>query len=300
MDKATRRKIKLWERKGAETERLKERAANLLKKASDAELVMKSAFEAIIVKTAYSAGLDALPLEAVVTRMAGLAGVAKAQRAAVAKDPAVAVAKLGGDDVQQDEGAIELIVEIGRNTSEKRFAVLDEYLTWNGRDGEWSGKVTPAVLTIFEALFEPRRLKYSVNELECSAGDSSNTARQTTENVGDGMNSVAIDGVQPAMSADAGNKLLDQPETTGPIPGEGAAGEAANSKPDREEVGPEPEGAAAAGSYGLQDPHEITWPIKTETSAPAEEQTPSASGKPTASTRLPRSPFAGLRRHGLG
>jgi len=183
MDKATRRKIKLWERKGAETGRLKERAANLLKKASDAELVMKSTFKALIVKTAYSAGLDALPLEAVVTGMAGLAGVAKAQRAAVAKDPSVAVAKLGGDDVKQDEGAIELIVEIGRNTSEKRFAVLDEYLTWNGRDGEWSGKVTPAVLTVFEALFEPRRLKYSVNELECPAGDSSNTACQTAENV---------------------------------------------------------------------------------------------------------------------
>jgi hypothetical protein len=296
MDKATRRKIKLWERKEAETGRLKERAANLLKKASDAELVMKSTFEALIVKTAYSAGLDALPLEAVVTGMAGLAGVAKAQRAAVAKDPSVAVAKLGGDDVKQDEGVIELIVEIGRNTSEKRFAVLDEYLTWNGRDGEWSGKVTPAVLTVFEALFEPRRLKYSVNELECPAGDSSNTACQTTENVGDGMNFVAIDGIHSAMSADAGDKLLDQPETTGPIPGEGATGEAASSKPDREEVGPQPEGAAAAGSYGLQDLHGI----ETETSAPVEEQTPSAPGKPTATTRLPRNPFAGLRRHGLG
>jgi hypothetical protein len=79
VDKATRRQIKLWKRKAAEAPRLKERAANLLKKAGDAELVKKSAFEALVVRTAYAAGLDALPLGAVVSGMAGLASLAKAE-----------------------------------------------------------------------------------------------------------------------------------------------------------------------------------------------------------------------------
>jgi hypothetical protein len=301
VDKATRRKIKLWERKAAETARLKERAANLLKKAGDAELVKKSAFEALIVRTAYAAGLDALPLEAVVSGMAGLASLAKAEPMPAAKDRVAPADKSGGDDVKQDEGAIELIVDIGRNTSEKRFAVLDKYLTWNGRVGEWSGKVTPAVLTIFEALFEPRRLKYSVNELKSSGGESSNTPSQTVDNVADAMRlEENIDNVHPVMSVDAGNQTLGQPETTGPGPGEGATGEAATSEPDHEEVGPGPGGVTEAGSYGLQDPQGTTGPVTSDTSTPAEEPPPFPSAKPTAITRMPRNPFAGLRRHGPG
>ena len=69
---------------------------------------------------------------------------------------------------------IDLIVDIGRNTSKERFAVLDQYLTWNGKDGEGSGRVTKAVLSIFEGLFEARRLKYSKHDLQNAEGGSSN------------------------------------------------------------------------------------------------------------------------------
>jgi hypothetical protein len=300
MDKATQRRIKQCEKRAAEAARLKEKVANLLKKAGDVEAAQKSAFEVLIVKAAYAAGLDALPLEAVVSGMMGLAGVAKAEPMPAAKDPVAPAGKSGGDDVQQDEGAIELVVDIGRNTSEKRFAVLDKYLTWNGRDGEWSGKVTPVVLTLFEALFEPRRLKYSVHELKSSGGESSNTPSQIIDNVADAMRlEEDIDSIHPVMSVDAGNQTLDQPETTGPGSSEGTKGEAATSGPDHKEVGPGPGGATEAGSYGLHDPQGTTGPVKSDTSTPAEEQAPSPSAKPTT-TRMPRSPFAGLRRHGLG
>lgn len=300
MDKTTQRRIKQYEKSAAEVARLKEKAANLLKKAGDVEAAQKSAFEALIVKAAYAASLDALPLEAVLAGMAGLAGVAKAEGSPIAKDSA-APAQLGGDDDQHDEGAIELIVEIGRNTSQKRFEVLDKYLTWNGRDGEWSGRVTPAALTKFEALFEPRRLKYTVHALKSPGGESSNTSSQTADNVADTTRSEEdIDSVHPVMSVYAGNKTQGQPETTGPGPGEGATGEAATSEPHREEVAPGPGGAIEAGSYGLQDPQGTAGPVTSDTSTPTEEQAPSPYAKPAATTRMPRSPFAGLRRHGLG
>jgi hypothetical protein len=280
MDKATRRQIKAFEKRAGEAVRLKGKAANLLKKAGDIEVAQKAAFDAIILKTAYATGLDALPLGAIV---AGFAALSDASKPKEEQTP-------GGDRVQSDEATVDLVVDIGRNTSEERFAVLDQYLTWNGKDGEWSGPVTKAVLSIFEGLFEARRLKYSMHDLRNAESGSSNTSTPGADNVAH----PAQDG-EPASpefrdAVDVDNRTPGETVTTTPVPAEPELREATSPELD-EAAGPGREDSAAA--TGGQPPETIG-PI-----AAAGGQKPSASSKPTAAG-LPRSPLAGLRRRDQG
>lgn len=262
MDKATRRQINAFEKRAGEAARLKGKAADLLKKAGDIEVAQKAAFDAIILKTAYAVGLDALPLGAIV---AGFSALSDASKPTQEQTPST-------DHVQSDDDTIDLIVDIGRNTSKERFAVLDQYLTWNGKDGEWSGRVTKTVLSIFEGLFEARRLKYSKHELQNTEGGSSNTVTPGPDNVA----SAVLDGdpASPESSdaVDVDNRNTGEAATTMPVPAEPELREAAISEID-EASGPDRQGAAA------------------------NDQKPSSR---SMAAGLPRSPFAGLRRHGQG
>jgi hypothetical protein len=281
MDKATRRQINAFEKRAGEAARLKGKAANLLKKAGDIEVTQKAAFDVIILKTAYATGLDALPLGAIVAGFAALSDASKPKKEEQTS---------GGDRVQSDEATIDLIVDIGRNTSEERFAVLDQYLTWSGKNGEWSGPVTKAVLSIFEDLFEPRRLKYSSHDLQNADSGSSNTSTPGADNVAH----PALDG-EPASpessdAVDVDNRTTGETLTTTPVPAE----------PELREVTP-PELNEAA-SPGREDRAAATGGQPPETIGPiaaADGQKPSAPSKPAA-TGLPRSPLAGLRRRGQG
>jgi hypothetical protein len=280
MDKATRRQINAFEKRAGEAARLKGKAANLLKKAGDIEVAQKTAFDAIILKTAYATGLDALPLGAIV---AGFAALSEASKQKKEQRP-------GGDRVQSDEATIDLIVDIGRNTSEERFAVLDQYLTWNGKDGKWSGPVTRAVLSIFEGLFEPRRLKYSMHDLQNAESGSSNTSTPGADNVAH----PPLDG-EPASpessdAVDVDNRTTGETATTTPVP---AQPELREVTPPELNQAPSPGGEDRAAATGGQPPETIG-PI-----AAADGQKPSAPSKPAA-TGLPRSPLAGLRRRGQG
>jgi hypothetical protein len=280
MDKATRSQIKAFEKRAGEAARLKGKAANLLKKAGDIEVVQKAAFEAIILKTAYATGLDALPLGAIVAGFAAFSDASKPKEERTSNR----------DRVQSDEATIDLVVDIGRNTSEERFAVLDQYLTWNGRDGKWSGPVTRAVLSIFEGLFEPRRLKYSRHDLQNAESGSSNTFTPGADNVAQ----PALDGEPaPPESRDVvkvENRTTGETVTTIPVPAEPELRGATSPGLD-EAAGPGREDSAAA--TGGQPPETIG-PI-----AAADGQKPSASSKPSVAG-LPRSPLAGLRRRGQG
>ena len=278
MDKATRRKINAFEKQAGEAARLRGKAANLLKKAGDIEVARKADFDAIILKTVYAVGLDALPLGAIVD---GFAALSEASKLKKEQTP-------GGDRVQSDEATIDLIVDIGRNTSKERFAVLDQYLTWDGKTGHWYGLVTKAVLPIFEGLFEPRRLTYSMHDLRDAEGGSSNTSTPGADNVAhpaqDGV--PASPGSRDAVGVD--NRTTGETVTTIPVSAEPELREATTPEPD-EAAGPGREDSAAA-TGGQQS--ETIGPI-----AAADGQNPSASSKPTAAG-LPRSPLAGLRRRG--
>ncbi len=258
--------------------RLKGKAANLLKKADDIEIAQKAAFDAIILKTAYATGLDALPLGAIV---AGFAALSDASKLKEEQTP-------GGDHVQSDEDTIDLIVDIGRNASKERFAVLDQYLTWNGKNGEWSGRVTKAVLAIFEGLFEARRLKYSQHDLQKAEGGSSNTFTPGADHVASAV--LDSDPASPESSdaVDVDNRATGGAVTTMPVPAEPELREAASSEID-EADGSGREGAAA-GSTGQR-----LGPIRP--AAAADDQKPSLK---SIAAGLPRSPFAGLRRGGQG
>jgi hypothetical protein len=277
MDKATRRQINAFEKRAGEAARLKGKAADLLKKAGDIEVAQKAAFDAIILKTAYAVGLDALPLGAIVAGFAALSDASKTKKEE--QTP-------GGDRVQSEEATIDLIVDIGRNTSEERFSILDQYLTWNGKNGEWSGRVTKAVLSIFEGLFEARRLKYSKHDLQNAEGGSSNTFTPGADNVAN----AALDGdpASPESSdaVDVDNWTAGAAVTTMLVPAEPELREAASSEID-EAAGPDREGAAAGSRTGQRP-----GPIR-----PAADQKLSSK---SMAAGLPRSPFAGLRRGGQG
>jgi hypothetical protein len=138
----------------------------LLKKAGDIQTTQRPVFDAIILKMAYAAGLDRLPLAAVVSGFATLHSISTTEFTPVSgADPvtaAKAVEREGDADVQANAVNIDLIVKISRNTAAKRFALLDKYLIWNGKEGRWMGKVSLPVLKLFEELFEPHRLIYSM------------------------------------------------------------------------------------------------------------------------------------------
>jgi hypothetical protein len=267
-----------FEKRAGEAARLKGKAANLLKKVGDIEVAQKAAFDALILKTAYATGLDALPLRAIV---AGFAALSEASKPKQEQTPST-------DHVQSDDDTIDLIVDIGRNTSKERFAVLDQYLTWNGKDGEWSGRVTKAVLSIFEGLFEARRLKYSKHDLQNAEGGSSNTITSGADNVSNAA--LGGDPASPESSdaVDVGNWTAGEAVTTTPVPVEPELREAASSEID-EAAGADRQGTAA-GSTGQR-------PGPIHPAAAADDQKPSSR---SMAAGLPRSPFAGLRRGGQG
>ena len=130
MQKTVESTIKQLEKKAAQAERLRKRAAILLKEAADIEVTKKPLFEALILKSAYAAGLDRLPLSTIVVGFEALrdASVAKTMIDSPPRKPRVDAP--GG---LADKATIQLVVKIGRNTAPSRFVVLDQYLAWNGK-----------------------------------------------------------------------------------------------------------------------------------------------------------------------
>jgi len=116
MDKATRRQIKKFEKGAEKAAQLKEAAARLLKKADDIQTSQRPVFDAIILKMAYGAGLDRLPLAAVVSGFAALHSISTAEFTPVSGADPVTAAKTGeresDADVQANEVNIDLIVKI--------------------------------------------------------------------------------------------------------------------------------------------------------------------------------------------
>jgi hypothetical protein len=275
MDKATRRQIKKFEKGAEKAARLKEAAARLLKKADDIQATQKPVFDAIILKMAYAAGLDRLPLGAIVSGFATLHSSSTTEFTTISDaDPVSAVETVDRDgdaEVQASEVNIDLIVKISRNTAPKRFALLDKYLVWNGKEGRWMGKISLLVLKQFEALFEPHRLIYSASASETAEEGASNTTTLADE----------------AMADDSKGAI--EPPTTD---GETGAGE----------------GGDPFASDGIISVKVASAEPSTTISSRADEDAPSdaaaggtepaRSSEALATTAVPRSPFASLRRRG--
>jgi len=275
MDKAIRRQIKKFEKGANKAARLKEAAAQLLKRAGDIQAAQKPAFDAIILKSAYAAGLDRLPLGVVISGFAALHGTSTAEfipnvSGVDAASVAEPVERERGADVQAGEANIDLIVKISRNTTPKRFALLDEYLVWNGKEGRWTGKVTLLVLRQFEELFEAHRLIYSLPASGFAENGASNTNASVTELLAD-------DSKGPAELPIADGKQVDK------------GSDASLSD------GPHPVAVASA------DPAATINPADNEEARldPATEgREPAGASEPPVATTVPRSPFAGLSRRG--
>ena len=278
MDKATRRQINAFEKRAGEAVRLKEKAANLLKKAGDIEVAQKAAFDAIILKTAHAAGLDALPLGVIV---AGFAALWESSKRKKEQAP-------DSDRVQSDEATINLVVDIGRNTSKERFVVLDQYLTWNGKNGEWSGSVTKAALTIFESIFEPRRLKYSTHGLQNLDIATSKTITPTAEKVAHAALGIELEPPESSDAIEVDNGISGEVVTAVPVPAEREVQEATCLELNKAIGSSREDSAAATGGLPSQTIGAI---------AATSGVNPFVMSKPMVAG-LPRSPFAGLRPGG--
>lgn len=180
MDKTVERAIRQLEKRAAKAERLKERAATLLKEADDIETTKKPLFEALILKSAYAAGLDRLPLSTIV---AGFEALGDASEPKTRYDSTPSMRRIDASGSLADDATIHLVVKIGRNTAPSKFVVLDQYLAWNGKEGHWSGMVSPAVLTEFEAMFGQERILSSKLLPELLGGATPNTSARPCDTI---------------------------------------------------------------------------------------------------------------------
>jgi hypothetical protein len=308
MDQTIRREIKRFEKRAETAARLRERAASLLEKAGDIEVAQKPVFDAILLKTAYAAGLDRLPLSTIVAAFATLKGASRAEG-----NPETFGAKLDfipqpigrgrdGQDVEADAATIDLVVKIGRNTAPGRFAALDEYLTWNGKDGHWSGKVSPAVLKIFEGMFEPERLIHAMQVHEFVENGSPNTSTDALDNIESATRRLdptpaAFPAATEVDPADVHDHVGEQPTMIEPASARLATGEAMK-------IGGAVEGRPQVISSSNSDQAaDLSSNIGTAASdaqpgavAGCGAPPGSSSSEPSGPTPVPRSPFAGLRR----
>jgi hypothetical protein len=275
MDKATRRQIKKFEKGAEKAAQLKEAAARLLKKADDIQATQRPVFDAIILKMAYAAGLDRLPLGVVVSGFATLQSTSTAEFTPVSgADPVTAAKTVERErdaDVQANEVNIDLIVKISRNTAAKRFALLDKYLIWNGKEGRWMGRVSLLVLKLFEELFEPHRLIYSMP----APGSTEKTASNTTA-------------VADEVLAD------DSIGATGPLTTEEKPGAGEGRDPSSSD-------GIVSVKVASADPSTTLSPAANDdasSDAAVGGTAPARSSEPPAANAVPRSPFASLRRRG--
>lgn len=296
MDKTVERGIRQLEKKAAKAERLKERAATLLKEANDIEMTKKLLFEALILKSAYAAGLDRLPLSAIVAGFETLCDASVATATIDSPPSATTVEASGG---LADDATIHLVVKIGRNTAPSRFAVLDQYLAWNGKEGHWSGAVNPAVLTVFEAMFEQERIFFSKPLPELLGGESPNTSAGSCDNISNVVRHLdpSATEIHQREPNDARDQVDEQPTA--------AVDPVASTAPGT---------YAAEGSEAIQGGSHVIPSSGNDAAAEpatgkgmsATDADPGASATPSTPsqvpgqvlTRLPRGPFAGLRRHG--
>jgi hypothetical protein len=270
MDKMTQRQIKKFEKGADKAARLKEAAARLLKKADDIQANQKPVFDAVILKLAYAAGLDRLPLGDVASSFATLRSTSTAEFTSISDEDPVSAAEAaegeGDADLQASE-IIDLIVKIGRNTAPKKLALLDKYLVWNGKEGRWTGKVSLLVLKLFEGLFEPHRLIYSVDVSESAESNAPNTIVPAGEFLAEGSTELRIgNGTQ----VDEGGKV----SSSDGIPSVKVAS-----------TGP----STTVGPVANDD---------ASSDAAASGTEPARSSEPLAAAAVPRSPFASLRRRG--
>ena len=293
MGKTAEREIRLWEEQAAKAAKLKERAAVLLRQAETIELKQKRLFESVILKTAYAAKLQQLPLSTIVAGLRALRDAAAgAETDYVNTDPLAQPIKanLDGSGSPTSEATIGLVVKISRNTAPGRFAVLDQYLTWNGKDGHWSGMVSRAALEVFEAAFEPERLIVSKEGHELADTNALNTAVEVSDDSPEApgeatqTTSQHVAQIEKAQPADVKDEE-DEPSAAG-----GDAVGRACPAPDAAPTPICPSGyhhaadLAASNSAGEVDPGSMAAP-----------GTPPELLGPMPTSRLPR-PFAGLPR----
>jgi hypothetical protein len=312
MNKTIRREIERFEKRAETAARLRERAASLMEKAGDIEVAQKPMFDAILLKTAYAAGLDRLPLSTIVAGFATLKGASRTE-----DNPETFGARFDfipqpvergrdGQDGQADAATIDLVVKIGRNTAPRRFAALDEYLTWNGKDGRWSGKVSPAVLKIFEGIFEPERLIHAMRFRELVGNGSPNTSTDALDNIASASGPGDLTPAQSpraagvAEGADTHDQIAEQPTMVESLASERrVSGEAM-------ETGEAVEGLQKAISSGHSDQTAELPSTIGATGSGIQPDTVAHRGSSLGASELssaipvPRSPFSGLRRRSGG
>ena len=295
MNKAVERAIKQFEKKAVKAARLKERAATLLKEANDIETTKTPLFEALILKSAYAAGLDRLPLSTIVAGFEAL-GDASEAKAKNSSPPSMPRVDVSGD--LADDATIHLVVKIGRNTAPSRFAVLDQYLAWNGKEGHWSGMVSPAVLTVFEAMFEQERILSSKLLPELLKNDTPNTSAGVSDNIANAVGPLG----PPATEADQRNPNNARDEVDEQPP---AAVNPVESRVPVTYVPVEGGEAIQGGSHVVPSSgNDAAAEPSTRETKSTTDAGPGALANPSTPpevpgqvlTRLPRSPFAGLRR----
>jgi hypothetical protein len=167
MDKRVARDVKKLAKNAAKAALLNERAAALLARAGKIEAAQKVDVRALIVRLVVANGLDQLAPAMIVDAFAKLGQAFKedghpARSVMVTSaNEADRIERGGSTHADSANRGVDLIVKIGRNTTEARFALLNEHLHWSGKDGRWSGEVTPAALKMFEVEFEGHRLVYA-------------------------------------------------------------------------------------------------------------------------------------------
>jgi hypothetical protein len=299
MDKSVESAIRQLEKRAAKAERLKKRAATLQKEAADIEATRKPLFEALILKSAYAAGLDRLPLSTIVAGFEALRDVSEAKATMDLPSSAPRVGTSGG---LADDATIQLVVKIGRNTAPSRFAVLDQYLAWNGKEGHWSGVVNPAVLTVFKAMFEPERLIVSSPAVELAGEEPSNTSTDVFDNLATTVQhldppptmSPLVTEIDQRNPSNACDQIDKQPT---------AAINPVESTVLAIEVAAEAGEGIQGSSYAIPSGDDAAEPATTMGRSTTDAE-PGAMAIPSTPpevagqvlTRLPRSPFAALRR----
>lgn len=297
------KEIEAFEKRAERASRLKEKAAILLRQAREIEAAQKPAFEAIIVKAAYTAGLDRLPLKDLVTQFAKLQAATREANPESEAEPGVEAFGRHDGQIQAADATIDLTVKIGRNTTRKRFAVLDQYLSWNGKEGHWSGKVNTAVLKIFEELFEPKRLIHSAQLRDLVENGLPNTSPHIVCDVvsatgPDDLKSPVTADVNRAQPMDVHDHVAEQPVTVEPVAGERQeaeermdTGEPVEGPQETASVGDSPQAGEMSSNAARGD---------ARADAVVSGATSPQPGEAPLVSPVPRSPFAALRRRSTG
>jgi hypothetical protein len=301
--KTAKREMRVWEEQAAKAAELKERAAGLLRQVETIELQQKRRFESVVLEAVYAAGLQQLPLSKVVAGLHALRDMLdSAEMHGVNTDRGAQPIKanVDGSGSPASEATIGLVVKIGRNTAPGRFAVLNEYLTWNGKDGHWSGKVSSAALAVFEATFERGRLVVSKEEREQAGTQVMNTAGELSDDGPDApgeatqTTSELVAEIGTGQPAGVKHEEDEPPAARGNAAGSAWSGaDAATSDGEVVDVPPTP--ISPSGNHQAADLAKTISAGEVDPGSMAAPGTPPELLGPMPTSRLPR-PFAGLPR----